>query len=164
MAVDETHAAAGVPAALAELGFRFAHKFRVRYRDIDIQGIVFNGNYLSYVDYGITEYLRHLGYGWKNMGPARFDLALVRSEMNFRAGAHLDDIIHAGVRVVRVGNTSFTARFALLRQDEDSGEEGLVLDAENVYVNYNARERKARPIPADVRAKIKALEGEVEGL
>jgi hypothetical protein len=42
--------------------FWFFHPFRVRYSEIDGQGVVFNAHYLTYFDTTITEYFRALGY------------------------------------------------------------------------------------------------------
>ena len=42
--------------------FWFSHPFRVRYSEIDGQGVVFNAHYLTYFDTTITEYFRALGY------------------------------------------------------------------------------------------------------
>src|SRR5690606_20149900 len=40
--------------------FRFSTSLRVRWAEVDMQGIVFNGHYLTYADVGITEYFRAL--------------------------------------------------------------------------------------------------------
>lgn len=163
MGVDERKAAAPIPPALAERGYRFAHGFRVRYRDIDMQGIVFNGNYMSYIDYGITEYFRALGFPWKKMESVGFDLVVLRSLQDFRGPAYLDDLVYVGVRCTRLGNSSFTCVFTIWREDEETGESGLVLEAENVYANYDKQTRKTRPIPSVIREAIVRLEGKVEG-
>ncbi len=53
--------------------FRQLHSLRVRWAEVDPQGIVFNGNYLTYADVGITEYLRGRrgfpgpGSGWRGI-------------------------------------------------------------------------------------------------
>ena len=47
---------------MARTEFRFAHRMRVRWAEVDKQGIVFNGHYLMYFDVAITEYYRALGY------------------------------------------------------------------------------------------------------
>ena len=36
-------------------GFSFFHPFRVRYSEIDAQGVVFNAHYLTYYDTAINE-------------------------------------------------------------------------------------------------------------
>ena len=42
--------------------FWFFYPLRVRYSEVDCQGVVFNANYLMYFDTTITEYFRALGY------------------------------------------------------------------------------------------------------
>ena len=44
--------------------FKFLHTFRVRYAEVDAQGIVFNAHYLTYFDCVITEYYRKLKYNY----------------------------------------------------------------------------------------------------
>ena len=44
--------------------FNYFYSFRVRYSEIDAQGIVFNAHYLTYFDSAMTEYLRNLGYDY----------------------------------------------------------------------------------------------------
>ena len=47
---------------MARSDFTFCQQLRVRWAEVDRQGIVFNGNYLLYFDVGITEYWRAIGY------------------------------------------------------------------------------------------------------
>src|SRR5438445_12442479 len=58
--------------------FWFFHPFRVRYSEIDGQGIVFNVHYLTYFDTTITEYFRALGYDPPSR-PARISTSSNRS-------------------------------------------------------------------------------------
>ena len=37
------------------------HRLRVRWSEVDMQKIVFNGNYLNYIDVAIAEYWRAIG-------------------------------------------------------------------------------------------------------
>ena len=40
--------------------FRLSHRMRVRWVEVDMQKIVFNGHYLMYFDTAVTEYWRQL--------------------------------------------------------------------------------------------------------
>ncbi len=44
--------------------YKFFFPFRVRYAETDAQGIVFNGNYLTYTDTAIYEYFRSLSFNF----------------------------------------------------------------------------------------------------
>ena len=46
---------------MARKDFSFVHTLRVRWSEVDMQGIVFNGNYLNYFDVAFTEYWRAIG-------------------------------------------------------------------------------------------------------
>ncbi|MFZ9962089.1 MAG: acyl-CoA thioesterase, partial [Burkholderiales bacterium] len=41
--------------------FRLVQSIRVRWAEVDAQGIVFNPHYLMYADIGVTEYYRAIG-------------------------------------------------------------------------------------------------------
>ena len=45
--------------------FNYFFSFRVRYSEVDAQGIVFNAHYLTYFDSAMTEYLRHIGHDYQ---------------------------------------------------------------------------------------------------
>ena len=45
--------------------FKFFYEFRVRYAEVDAQGIVFNAHYLTYFDCAVTEYYRIIKYNYK---------------------------------------------------------------------------------------------------
>jgi acyl-CoA thioester hydrolase len=46
---------------MARADFAFFHPLRVRWAEVDMQAIVFNGHYLTYFDVAFTEYWRATG-------------------------------------------------------------------------------------------------------
>src|SRR5690606_25881908 len=46
---------------MAREDFKCAHRLRVRWAEVDMQKIVFNGHYLTYIDTAIAEYWREIG-------------------------------------------------------------------------------------------------------
>ena len=46
---------------MARQDFSFFHTLRVRWAEVDMQAIVFNGHYLTYFDVAFTEYWREAG-------------------------------------------------------------------------------------------------------
>src|SRR3954467_3548362 len=66
--------------------FWFFHPFRVRYSEIDGQGVVFNAHYLTYFDTTITEYFRALGYDqYADSQTTGIDFHVVKSLIEFKA-------------------------------------------------------------------------------
>lgn len=80
--------------------FTFMHTLRVRWAEVDAQGIVFNGHYLTYFDVGITEYWRAAGLRYPDaFATADTDLFLVKATLEYRAPARFDDLLDIAVRV-----------------------------------------------------------------
>ncbi len=140
--------------------YRFHLSLRVRWSECDLQGIVYNACYLTYLEVAQVEYFRNLGiliYDEKQR--ASFDTATVKATLEFKAPARLDEMIDVYTRVSRIGSTSFTMETEIYREDSDF----LLVNAEVVYVNYDSDQSVARPVSDDVRARINKFEenGEV---
>lgn len=139
---------------------RFHLSLRVRWAECDLQGIVYNACYLTYLEVAQVEYFRNLGiliYDEKER--ASFDTATVKATLEFKAPARLDEMIDVYTRVSRIGSSSFTMETEIYREDSDF----LLVNAEVVYVNYDSDQSVARPVSDDVRARINKFEenGEV---
>lgn len=72
----------------------FLYSFRVRYSEVDSQGIVFNANYLNYLDVAITEYFRAKGISYSEfIERYQLDFHVVQSLIDYRNGARFDDVL-----------------------------------------------------------------------
>src|SRR5215468_1790144 len=79
---------------MARGDFVFCHALRVRWAEVDRQGIVFNGNYLTYFDVGITEYWRAIGYPYPDaLLQNGCDTFAVKATIEYRAPARYDDLL-----------------------------------------------------------------------
>lgn len=125
--------------------FRFSYSLRVRWAEVDPQAVVFNGNYLTYADVGITEYLREL----KLRGA---DFSAVRAVLDYKAAARFDDMLEITVRVARLGRSSMLFLIGMWREGE------LLTSGELTYVNTDLQSRTSKPLPEQVRNSISAYE------
>ena len=72
----------------------------------DAQGIVFNGAYLDYLEIAQAEYFRNLGFSIYQIARAGyFDSAVVKTTIEFKKPARIDQLLDLYTRVVRIGNT-----------------------------------------------------------
>jgi acyl-CoA thioester hydrolase len=126
---------------------------RVRWAEVDRQGIVFNGHYLTYFDVGITEYYRALGYPYPDgLAQHGTDLYVRKAEVEYHASAEYDDEVDVCVRVERLGRSSFDFRVEIHRTDQ------LLVSGKVIYVNADPMARKSAPLPDFLRNAIKAFE------
>ena len=140
---------------MARGDYWFVFPFRVRYAEIDGQGVVFNANYLMYFDTAITEYIRALGYDYADQ-PASTgtDFHTVKALVEYREPIRFDDEIEVAVRAGRVGSSSLT--FAL--EIHPKGEDRVLSSGEIVWVNAYVGQHKSAPLPEDLVAKIRERE------
>jgi acyl-CoA thioester hydrolase len=131
--------------------FDYFHTLRVRYAEVDGQSVVFNANYLTYADVAFTEYFRHIDLDYLEMlEKHNRDVVLVNSNLNYRAPARFDDLLEIGVKVSKIGNTSYTLYLEIFRQDEDE----VLVDISSTYVNIDTRTGKPAPVSDYFREKI----------
>jgi acyl-CoA thioester hydrolase len=134
---------------LASVSPPFRHRIRVRYSECDLQGVVFNANYLTYLDDAMTELFRTaLNGGYAAMVETGVDMVVAQSTLRYLAPARFDDEVDVEATVTRLGTTGMTMALKIVR-----GEETLT-DAELRYVFVRAKEGGKAPIPDSVRAAL----------
>src|SRR4051812_47815671 len=100
--------------------FRFTHGHRVRYDEVDAQGIVGNASWLNLLQLGRIEYLRYLGLMMEGGTRAPVQAVVRRSVVDYLAPARFDDPLALRVRTSYMGNKS-----AKLEYIADNVETGL---------------------------------------
>ena len=133
--------------------FRFFHRLRVRWAEVDMQKIVFNAHYLMYFDTAITEYWRALALPMEEVF-ARLggELYVKKATVEFNASAQMDDLIDVALRCERIGNSSLTLQWAAWCQGR------LIVTGEVVYVHTSLATGRSSPGPDSLRAQLDAWE------
>ncbi len=133
--------------------FRFAHRLRVRWVEVDMQQIVFNGHYLMYFDTAVTDYWRQLAMPYAaTMAQLGGDMYVKRASVEYHASAEMDDFLEVCMRCDRIGNSSMTFAGAIFRGDE------LLITGELVYVYADPVAKKSQPLPAALRDMLEDFE------
>src|SRR6185437_10837735 len=83
----------------------FTHRIRVRYAEIDGQGVVFNAHWLTYFDDSCTRFMDSLGF--RSIWIDEFDVMLVKANIEWRGPARFDEWIDIAVQPTRIGSKSF---------------------------------------------------------
>jgi acyl-CoA thioester hydrolase len=134
--------------------FKYSSLTRVGFSDTDAQGIVYYGRYLPYFDSARVEYHRHLDM--LRTAPQEREFVMRANTIEYHAPARFDDLIEVFVRVSRIGRTSVTYECAAYRCRDDV----LMVTAQQTLVLVDLAERRARPIPDELREPVRAFEGE----
>ncbi|SEJ76473.1 MULTISPECIES: YbgC/FadM family acyl-CoA thioesterase [unclassified Variovorax] len=126
--------------------FRFFHRLRVRWAEVDMQKIVFNAHYLMYFDTAISDYWRALALPYEEaMHALGGDLYVRKATIDFRASARMDDMLDVGMRCARIGNSSMVFEGGLFRQDQ------FLVGCELVYVFADPATQTSKAVPQVLR-------------
>ena len=140
--------------------FGFVFRLRVRWGECDAQGIVFNAQYMNFIEVAQAAYFRNLGMMlYADETRKRFDLATVKSTMEFMAPARIDDVLEIFVRVSHIGRTSIVFVTEMYHTEADSP----CTRAEVIYANFNADMGAARRVPDDLRRLLDSFEATGSG-
>ncbi len=140
--------------ALAD--FRLRLPLRVRWVEVDRQGVVFNGHYLTYCDVCVTEYWRAIGVRYPDdLVRDGTDIFVRHARLDYFAAAVYDDELLVCGRVARLGRSSMTFAIELVRERSTGA---VLVAAELVYVNADPAQRKSVPWAEPVRARVLAYE------
>ncbi|MDA3970620.1 MAG: thioesterase family protein [Desulfobulbaceae bacterium] len=66
---------------------------RVLYGDTDAGGIVYNGTYLRFFEFGRGELMRSLDLSYKNLEQLGFLLPVIESYVRYKSPAYYDDLL-----------------------------------------------------------------------
>jgi acyl-CoA thioester hydrolase len=132
------------------------HRLRVRWAEVDMQKIVFNGHYLTYIDTAIADYWREIGVPYPHGYVDRYanDVYLRKATLEYLGSARYDDELAVCCRVARLGRSSMTFLFEIYRGEESRP----LITAELVYVNADPATMSAAPLPEELRSRVRAYE------
>ena len=126
--------------------FRFLHRLRVRWAEIDMQKIVFNGHYLTYIDTAVTAYWGRLALPYETafhiLGG---ELYVKKATLEYHASARMDDDLSVGMKCSRLGKSSMVFEAGIFRGDK------LLISGELIYVFADPQTQTSKPIPEALR-------------
>ena len=133
--------------------FCFFHRLRVRWVEVDMQKIVFNGHYLMYFDTAISDSWRALALPYEEaMHQLDGDLYLKKASVEYHRSARFDDQIDVALRCDRVGISSMTFTGAIFRGNE------LLVESVLVYVFADPVTQTSKPVPDAFRTLLGRFE------
>lgn len=126
--------------------YRFFHRLRVRWVEVDMQRIVFNAHYLMYFDTAMSDYWRALALPYDaSMHTLGGELYVKKASVEFHASAHADDQLDVALKCSRIGTSSLLFTGAIFR-----GEEHLI-SGELLYVFADPASQTSKPVPVALR-------------
>lgn len=138
---------------MAKEDYKCVHRLRVRWAEVDMQKVVFNAHYLTYIDTAVADYWREIGLDYPDGYLQKYgnDVFLRKATVEYLGSARYDDELAVYCRVAKLGRSSFTWAVEIHRDQP-------LVTAELVYVNADPKMMKAAPLPEELRKRIRAYE------
>ncbi len=138
---------------LKKSDFKVFWETRIRYYELDPQGIMHNANYLAFYDQAVVEYFRDLDYDYeKEIRTTNKDFHTVQVVVQYNRPLYFDDEIEIGLKIKEVGNTSMTWIMGIFMKK--TGE--LASASEIVHVYTDMKTSKPTTITDELKKKLGA--------
>lgn len=133
----------------------FRHSITVRYGECDMQRVVFNANYLAYVDDAVDNWMRsalasqleHNGDP-TNLHSVGFDFMVKKATVTWTSALRFAETVDLDCSVSRWGTTSFDVEVVGTVEDDRR------FDAVVTYVSVDPDSQRPVPIPAHVKESL----------
>ena len=133
--------------------FHFSTEVRVRLPETDAMGIVFHGNYFTYLEVGRVDYLLNLGLTEGNRPIRDFENVVVAAHLDFRSPARLHDVLKIEVRIAEIRTSSVRFEFRI----RDRRSNAVVAEGYTVHCAIGDDFRPV-PIPDSFRRVVERYE------
>ncbi len=153
-AQEDVELARGEEPPNSEDAFSFTQEHRVRYDEVDAQGIVGHGSWMQILQLGRVEYLRYLGLMMEGGRGSPVQAVVRRSLVDFLSPARFDDPLLVRVRCAQMGERS--ARIEYVVDNIDTGLRQLI--GETTVVCIDLANFRSIPWPQVWRERVAELE------
>ena len=131
------------PAPEPRTAYRHFQRIPTRWMDNDVYGHVNNVQYYSYFDTVVNQYL--VEQGVLDIEHGAVIGLVVETGCQYFSSIAFPDLVHAGLRVARLGNSSVRYEVGIFRNDEpQTAAKGHFI---HVYVDRASRRPAALPAP-----------------
>ena len=134
-------------------GYRVTAQLLPRFRDTDAMGHLNNAVYVTYFEVARMEYWRAMT-GETNYMEVPFILA--HTSIDFRSPAFVHEELAIGIRVSRIGTSSFECAYRIAEKTTDR----LVCEGRSVQVIFDYAKGASYPMSDALRAQVRAFEGD----
>jgi acyl-CoA thioester hydrolase len=124
---------------------------QTRWMDNDVYGHVNNVTYYSYFDTAVNGYL--IEKGALDIENSTVIGLVVETSCRYRAAVTFPDVLTAGIRVARIGNSSVRYEIGIFRH----GEEEAAAEGYFIHVYVDRVSRRPVQVPAELREALAPL-------
>jgi len=131
--------------------YRFKTSWRIRFNEVDLQGVVHHTQIVTYLEIARLEYWRSLGISYRQMRDDGFEFIINNINVDYRNSLRFDEIIEVSVGVKRLARASFVLGYEIRAESGD-----LAIVAETGLVCSRVGTGKPSGLPEKYAARLKS--------
>jgi len=117
-------------------------EIRVRYGETDQMGFVYYGNYALYLEQGRTDWLRKMGFSYKELETQNILLPVTQFSINYHAPGRYDDLLLIETTLVKMPGVKIQFSYAIFNEDQKQ-----LITAETTLAFVDKNTMKITPAP-----------------
>ncbi|SFP42201.1 acyl-CoA thioester hydrolase [Ruminobacter amylophilus] len=125
---------------------KFFFSVRVYYEDTDAGGVVYNANYVKFLERARTEWLRARGVKQSELLEKGFGFVVASMQVDFRRSAKLDDLLLVSSTIKEVKSAS-----AVFAQEITDEEGNVYIRAVTKIACVDMNRKRPSVIPQDIK-------------
>jgi acyl-CoA thioester hydrolase len=129
--------------------YTFQISWRIRFYEVDLQGVVHHAQMIKYMEIGRVEYWRQLGIGYQDFLDSGLQYVVARVECDYLKPLYFDNILTMMVRVLKFSRTSITYEYLIMNDQAEA-----VVFGKTVLVCLKTGGSRPHPLPKEYLTKI----------
>ncbi|HBB48045.1 MAG TPA: thioesterase [Flavobacteriaceae bacterium] len=130
-------------------------EIRVRYGETDQMGFVYYGNYALYLEQGRTDWLRKMGFSYKELEAQNILLPVTQFSINYHAPGRYDDLLKVETSLVKIPGVKIQFSYVIYNEENKQ-----LITAETTLAFVDKTTTKIIPAPAFLLEAIKSCWGQ----
>jgi acyl-CoA thioester hydrolase len=122
--------------------FTFHTSWRVRFNEVDLQGVVHHTQIVTYLEIARVEYWRSLGISYRAMRDEGYEFIINKVAVEYKRPLFFDEIIEVAVGVKSMARASFVLAYEIRKKDGN-----LAIEAETGLLCSKVGSGKPGPLP-----------------
>ncbi len=92
-------------------------EIRVRYGETDQMGFVYYGNYALYLEQGRTDWLRKMGFSYKELEAQNILLPVTQFSIQYHAPGRYDDLLRIETELIKVPGVKIEFSYVIYNEE-----------------------------------------------
>lgn len=124
------------------MSFPFRTSWRVRFNEVDLQGVVHHTQIVTYLEIARVEYWRSLGISYRAMRDEGYEFIINKVAVEYKKPLYFDEVIEVSVGVKSLARASFVLEYKIRKENGE-----LAIEAQTGLLCSKVGTGKPAPLP-----------------